>query len=132
MLNDLFDLVSRVQEKLDKAAHREHEEGERLKAEGQARVLENEGRSPWWREATGAIRYVAERKRTFTIEDAEEITGMSPHHPNAWGGLMQWAVAQRICQPTGQYRQAERPSSRARPIRVWESMVYKAPCGTRE
>lgn len=57
--------------------------------------------------------------------------GVTPHHPNAWGGVISGLVCAGRLRATGEYRQMADVKSHARETKVyrvpseWESFLFK-------
>ena len=107
---------------------RENQKARQLRAEGIARVLQHADAS-WVEYALqGVLRYAKEH-REFIGEDFRVWYllngGMTPHHHNAWGALLNVAVKKGIVAPTDRMRQMNTEKSHARRSPLWASKVYE-------
>ena len=96
-------------------------EAERLKAEGQALVLQN---SIDFRDAVRQIICdFARTGREFTSTDVRQVArsrGVSPpSHPNAWGAAFCSAAKLRWIRATGAYVKSPIPTCHAAVVAVW-------------
>jgi hypothetical protein len=73
-----------------------------------------------------AEQFIEKQTGTFTGEDVRYACMRNitrPHHPNAWGGLINMLVKRRVIRATGQYQQPKDRVSHARAIQVYERNV---------
>ncbi len=94
--------------------------GELLRDEGIAKVSEHNGK--WMELCIKEAAIFAKCYDSFTGEDLR--FGLSngvglPHHPNAWGALINTLVRRKIIRPTGEYRAMRDDSSHARKTPVY-------------
>jgi len=102
--------------------------GPELKADGQARVMENEPQT--WRDHVLAVLWDLVRKCVLlTADDLREACvsrGIpEPYHPNVWGGIFTSAARSEWIEKAG-YRPSQYPGNRARVLTVWRSLVFGA------
>ncbi len=94
--------------------------GELLRDEALEKVSENNGK--WMELCIEAAKVYIEYPATFTGEDirhyCEAYVGC-PHHPNAFGALINTLVRRKIIKPTGEYRAMNDDSSHARKTPVY-------------
>lgn len=73
------------------------------------------------------IRILAESSSSFTSDQVWEELASYPeiktHQPSAMGAVFRKAAALNIIEATDRFIQSQRPSSHARPIRVWNSKI---------
>lgn len=94
--------------------------GERLKDDAIATVLENAGQR--WIDAASQLiqgclagqEVLAEEWRLLCAEH-----GLTPHHPNAWGGLTNSLIRSGVIIGTGRLAKSRDPRSHARRQPVW-------------
>lgn len=103
-------------------------EGERRRDEGMGRA--NRAANPAWKACMyECIVVVARRKPFFTSDDVEarrvRIGGPTTHENRAFGPLMMQAQREGICLPTDRFENSRRAMEHARPLRVWQSLVYR-------
>jgi hypothetical protein len=89
---------------------------------GQLIVLENAG--TWTDKAMLELcSYLVRMKEEFTLDDfrkyATEMGLTEPHHPNAWGALMNHAAKLNYIRFTGNVWESTRPQAHKRLIRGW-------------
>jgi hypothetical protein len=96
------------------------EQGEALRDQGIAQVLEAAG-GRWQDAATGLIQECLAGQEVLA-EDWRllcEEHGITPHHPNAWGGLTHSLVSAGVITDTGRLSKSRDPRSHARRQPVW-------------
>jgi hypothetical protein len=94
--------------------------GTELKESGIELVLQNAGESFISR----ACRLVQEVHAGQTIlpevwRETCAAHGITPHHPNAWGGLTRTLYKRGVIQPTDTFRPLQSPRSHGRLSRLW-------------
>ena len=96
-------------------------EGASRRDAGIASVMQSAGED--WKAAAIAVALrVRDRGEDFTGEDIRLACvkeGISPSHPNAWGGLVQGMVRSGMIVETGEWKAARSPRSHARRIPVY-------------
>ena len=95
--------------------------GRMLRDEGIKRVIEN---SETWQDRALRIIQAAQFDQV-TGEELREPVVLAigePHHPNAWGALINTAVKRGLIVKTGQYTQMRRASAHAR-----VNAIYRKP-----
>jgi hypothetical protein len=90
-----------------------------LKARGIKRVLSNN--EAWGKAALETIKALPVGW-TGTGEDIRALVAEKPSHPNAWGGLINRALAADLIYPTGDYRPMKSKASHGRRTPVYERM----------
>lgn len=90
-------------------------EGENRKAEGQAKVTENN--EAWMEMAINSIRLVASGQLPFTVEELRAFLP-APSHPNAWGAAFSAAAKQGLIVRTG-YAKNKLASAHGRVVATW-------------
>lgn len=100
-------------------------EGERRMLRGTALAFHH-APDEWRAHATAALRECARRKAFITSDDVRELIphGLMQPHPNAYGGLWQWAIAAGLVERTEQTARSTRPEARARRLGVWRSRIF--------
>lgn len=91
--------------------------GEALKAEGMRRAELAEPEE-WKRRFGAALRWLAGTRREFTTEDALDIVGDWPLHPNVIGSLTNGLARADEIRKVG-YRESNRPSRHRAIVAVW-------------
>lgn len=94
--------------------------GEQLRDSAIAQVMENAGES-WQLAATQLVRLRLAGQEVLA-EDWRllcEEHGITPHHPNAWGGLTNSLVRAGVIVDTGRIGKSKDPRSHARRQPVW-------------
>jgi len=101
--------------------------GQQLKEKGIREVSEHN--ENWMREAIGAAKFFVHYWNPgddFTGEDirfhCEKNVG-APHHPNAFGALINILIKRKVIVPTGEHRQMKDRSSHARSTPVYKSVT---------
>lgn len=102
-------------------------EGERERDRGMGRAYR--AANPAWKAFMyECIVVVARRKQYFTTDDVEtrrvRIGGPTTHENRALGPLMRQAHRDGICYPTERFEPSRRAMEHARPLRVWQSLVF--------
>ena len=91
-------------------------------------TVEKNANAQWKIDVFTAINSVARRLKSFTSDDVwKELEGLaasSTHEPRALGAIMRLAAARGVIVPTDSYRPSCRVACHARPVRVWQSLVY--------
>ncbi len=104
------------------------DEGIRQRDDAIARV-DAHASDAWKREAMAATRAVAEQMAEFTTDPVwavlEERKVPAPHEPRAMGAIMKGAVDDGLCKRTERHKNSVRPGCHRRPMRVYESLIYK-------
>ena len=98
------------------------EKGEKLRDAAIKQVGDNAS-SKWLEAALAAVQRVAEANDEFTTDEVWAEVAEMTHEPRAMGAVMRIAVRKKLVIPTNQYQPTKRPSSHARPIRVWKSLI---------
>jgi hypothetical protein len=88
--------------------------------------VERNADKDWFTVAVDSVRQLAVEKREFTTDNVWEYlakywSNLSTHNNSAMGAVMRTAAKKGIVVATDKYIQSTRPSSHARPIRVWRS-----------
>lgn len=89
-----------------------------LRDEGIKQVEDNTD-SSWLDEALAAIEYLAQEQTYISADDVWPLLTSRPHHNAAMGAVFRRAGNLGIIEPTSQFVQSKRPSTHARPLRVW-------------
>ena len=99
-----------------------------LKDEALEQVEQN-ANAEWAALALQVIKELAATKATITSDDVwKELSNypdVQTHQPSAMGAMFRRAFSLKLICSTGNFVQSKRPSSHARPIRVWESELWK-------
>lgn len=90
-----------------------------LRDEGIKRVEENTDQG-WLDEAFAAIEYLADRQTYITADDVWPLLTSRPHNNVAMGAVFRRAGNLGVIEPTSQFISSRRPSTHARPLRVWQ------------
>ena len=95
-------------------------DGQELKAEGIARTL---AKNAAWKE--GAIYIIKHLPPdwTGTGEDIRDQVAEEPGHHNAWGGLINTAVSQKLIEPTGNYTAMQSKKSHGRKTPIYRKVA---------
>lgn len=83
----------------------------------------------WMDQAQIAVAAIAAAVQQFTTDDIWKLLGewnvALPRERRVMGAAMRRCVQDGLCVPTWQHRQSERAVNHARPLRVWQSCIYK-------
>lgn len=79
----------------------------------------------WLKTAYEALIQLAFEKDRITSDDLWERVG-KPREPRALGVVMKRAAKVKIIVPTDVYTNSHRAACHARPVRVWESLLWRA------
>lgn len=82
----------------------------------------------WKQAALEAVRLCARQMPEFTTDQIWKVldrTDYGTHEPRAMGAIMRQAVGLGWVKPTNQYRTSDRPECHKRPVKVWDSMLWK-------
>jgi hypothetical protein len=104
--------------------------GDRDKEEGMERA--RRAAAPAWRTwFAQAIVEVAKKKPFFTTDDVERLrihrAGPTTHEYRAIGPLMLEAARNGVCAATDDWAESRRRVNHRRPLRVWQSLIYRGP-----
>lgn len=84
----------------------------------------------WMEAAEKCVFEVALTADTFTTDDVMQMMTLQeydfPHEPRALGAVMRRARRESWIEPTPEFRQSERVSRHAAPLRVWQSLISKS------
>lgn len=80
----------------------------------------------WTKRAESVLRDVATLKRELTTDDLR-IAGLDdpPNDPRAFGALMRNGALNLIIARTDRTINSNRVTSHRRPLRVWQSLIYR-------
>lgn len=111
--------------------HFDAEAAEEGKREGMARA-EQGSDLDWWHVMLACIKAVAERRPWFIFDAVEKYRiEHYPHHftpeNRAHGPLMKEAQRLGYCEPTDEWHESKQRQNHRRPMRMWESLIYKGP-----
>lgn len=101
----------------------DHDESIRQRDEALDQVEENA--APWFDQGIAQVAMLAATRRADERFRGEQIRYWvreeigEPHHPNAWGALINAAVRRKIIVDTGEEQQMSKPSSHARRTAVY-------------
>lgn len=99
-----------------------------LRDESLEQVEEN-ANAEWTALAIQIIKELAATKATITSDDVwkelKNYPDVQTHQPSAMGAMFRRAFSLQLICTTDRFVQSKRPSSHARPIRVWESKLWK-------
>lgn len=102
--------------------------GRQLRDEGIQQVEEN-ANAEWTSLVLQVIRDLASQAATLTSDDVWEELQRYPqvqtHQPSAMGAMFRRAFSAEIIATTDAFVISKRPTSHCRPIRVWESKIWK-------
>tara|TARA_S200002703_G_scaffold158798_1_gene170155 strand:+ start:10222 stop:10536 length:315 start_codon:yes stop_codon:yes gene_type:complete len=97
------------------------EAGQKLQAEGQEQVMDNQA-AEWRADVAKVIGSLAASGREFTNDDVRELANLTgvgqPTHPNAWGASISAARKRNEIELVG-YRTSTQTSRHAGVNRVW-------------
>lgn len=93
-------------------------DAERLKEEGMATVYEHT--SDKWKEYVAKLILSIPKGTYITGEDIRLKCELQPHHPNAWGAIINAHVRSGELIATGQYKKPISPKSHARMIQIYQ------------
>lgn len=79
----------------------------------------------WKAAAMQALQKVAATVERFTTDLVWEVLDGEPHDNRAMGPVMRRAWKAGLIEPTDQHELSERPQCHRRPMRVWQSLVYR-------
>ena len=86
--------------------------GQELKEQGIEKVL-TAADLKWQSDVLYIIQQLVKKNRAFTAEDVRKVAencGLPhPHHPNAWGGMLQTAAKRKWIKRTGNFIRSTRP-----------------------
>lgn len=100
-------------------------EGARRRDDAIVRVATNAD-DAWWSAAMLAFARVATEHGLFTTDEvwaALDGAGVDTHEPRAMGAIVKRARAAGWIEPTGGYRESDRPGCHRRPCALWRSLV---------
>jgi hypothetical protein len=88
--------------------------------------VEANANAEWFEVAIDSVRQIAVDNHFFTTDDVWDYLNkhwshLSTHNNSAMGAVMRTASKRGIVSATDRYLESKRPSSHARPIRVWKS-----------
>jgi hypothetical protein len=105
----------------------DEEDGEELKQEGIDQVLRH-APAPWKVAALKIVESVAKRHPYFSADDVHHLAGWlglsPPHHPNAWGALMQSALRLGYMEKTKTRIKSKRRNQHGTEIPVYRSNFH--------
>ena len=89
--------------------------------------VESNANSEWTQLTLQIIKNLAESEYEFTSDNVwlklADYPNITTHQPSAMGAMFKRAVRLNYIQSTDRFIQSQRPSSHARPIRVWQSKL---------
>lgn len=89
--------------------------------------VEANANAVWFDLALLMVERLAESKEEFTSDDVWKALSFYPtietHQPSAMGAIFKKAAAKKLIVASDRFIQSARPSSHARPIRVWYSQI---------
>lgn len=89
--------------------------------------VESNANAEWTQLTLQIIKLLAESKDEFSSDNVWELLADYPniktHSPSAMGAMFRRALGLNYIESTDRFIQSERPSSHARPIRVWKSKL---------
>lgn len=91
--------------------------------------VEDNANVEWATLALQSIKELAQLKATITSDDVWErlknYPNVQTHQPSAMGAMFKRASSLQLISSTDTFVQSKRPSSHARPIRVWKSKLME-------
>lgn len=84
------------------------------------RQVEENADDSWLSDAYFAVKRIARKGAPFTTDDVWKAVKGFPREPRAMGAVITRAYRDGLIAPTDSWKQSIRPSSHARPLRVWE------------
>ncbi len=90
----------------------------------------NHANPDWKAAALESVQLAARRQPTLTTDDVWWLLGWDnpehTHEPRAMGAIMQAAARAGWIRATPAYQQSVRVACHARPLRVWESLIFRS------
>ena len=88
--------------------------------------VEANANAEWFEVAIDSVRQLATENKYFTTDEVwcylkKHWSQLSTHNNSAMGAVMRTASKRGIVSATDRFSESKRPSSHARPIRVWKS-----------
>ena len=103
-------------------------EGAKLRDHAIAQVEENASLD-WMSAAARAIKLLAQGREKFTTDAVWALLDawgtLPPHEERAMGAAMRSAGRDGMIVATPEHRLSSRPACHRRPIRVWQSLIYR-------
>lgn len=92
--------------------------------------VEDNANAVWTNLVIQLIRDTALSFFTFTSDDIwlklQNYPDITTHQPSAMGAMFKAASHMKLITPTDRFTASKRPSSHARPIRIWQSNLLEA------
>ena len=73
----------------------------------------------WYTAADKAVAELAKARRPFTADDARDVCGAEPEHPNAWGGLFRYWKGRGLIRHVG-FARSRKAVRKASVVGVWQ------------
>jgi hypothetical protein len=91
--------------------------------------VEANANTDWCNLTVALIESIARQQPELTSDDVWKALADFPnyktHQPSAMGAMFKRASSKKLIAATDRFVQSTRPSSHARPIRVWSSQIIK-------
>lgn len=91
--------------------------------------VETNANTQWCNLVLALIESLARQQNELTSDDVWKALAAFPnyttHQPSAMGAMFKKASSKNLIAATDRFVQSTRPSSHARPIRVWSSKIIK-------